>query len=98
LTNCGPPGLSTSTKAAHVGVVERLTDTSKYTGSHKERFDATGKGKGLAGRHEVADSSGYVASFKEKLDLNKDSPAGVKGGSPSPTPAAAKESSPAPAK
>jgi len=72
-----------------------LTDTSKYTGSHKERFDSSGKGKGLSGRVDVADSSGYVASFKEKLDLNKDSP--IKGGSPSPT-QAAKESSPAPAK
>ena len=26
--------------------VARLTDTSKYTGSHKERFDSSGKGKG----------------------------------------------------
>jgi len=89
LTNCGPPGLSSSTKAANVGVVERLTDTSKYTGSHKERFDATGKGKGIGGRRDVVDSSGYVASFKEKLDLNKE-PTPVKGGS--------KESSPAPGK
>lgn len=27
-----------------------MTDTSKYTGTHKERFDESGKGKGLAGR------------------------------------------------
>jgi hypothetical protein len=76
----------------------RLTDTSKYTGSHKERFDASGKGKGLEGRRDVVDGSGYVASFKDKLDLNKDSP--IKGGSPSPTPVAvaAKEASPAPSK
>jgi len=67
LTKCGTPGLSAATKAAHVGVVERLTDTSKYTGSHKERFDASGKGKGIEGRRDVADSSGYVAAFKEKL-------------------------------
>ncbi|XP_035705165.1 mucin-5AC isoform X1 [Folsomia candida] len=96
LTNCGSPSLSTATKAAHANVVDRLTDSSKYTGSHKERFDASGKGKGIEGRRDVADSSGYVASFKTKLDLNKDSP--VKGGSPSPTPVAPKESSPAPAK
>jgi len=31
-------------------VLSRLTDTSKYTGAHKSRFDASGKGKGLAGR------------------------------------------------
>ncbi len=30
-----------------------MTDTSKYTGSHKERFDESGKGKGLAGRDSV---------------------------------------------
>ena len=28
----------------------RLTDASGYTGSHKERFDADGKGKGIDGR------------------------------------------------
>jgi len=31
-------------------ILSRLTDTSKYTGAHKQRFDSTGKGKGLAGR------------------------------------------------
>ncbi|KAJ3413833.1 hypothetical protein HDV05_007433 [Chytridiales sp. JEL 0842] len=31
-------------------VFDRLTDTSGYTGSHKHRFDADGKGRGLAGR------------------------------------------------
>ena len=30
----------------------RMTDTSKYTGTHKERFDADGKGKGADGRYE----------------------------------------------
>jgi len=93
LTNCGPPSLSTSVKAAHVGVVERLTDTSKYTGSHKERFDASGKGKGIEGRRDVADSSGYVASFKNKLDLNKDGSPSPKSGSPTPV-AVPKEASP----
>nr|XP_038027042.1 tubulin polymerization-promoting protein family member 2-like [Anas platyrhynchos] len=44
------PGSAGTTKATKVGGVERLTDTSKYTGSHKERFDESGKGKGLAGR------------------------------------------------
>jgi hypothetical protein len=31
-------------------VFDRLTDTQQYTGSHKERFDSNGKGRGLAGR------------------------------------------------
>ncbi|KNE68590.1 hypothetical protein AMAG_19757 [Allomyces macrogynus ATCC 38327] len=34
-------------------VFDRLTNPSKYTGTHKERFDpATGKGRGLAGRSQ----------------------------------------------
>lgn len=31
-------------------IFDKLTDPSKYTGAHKERFDADGKGKGIAGR------------------------------------------------
>lgn len=31
-------------------IFDRLTDTSKYTGAHKARFGADGRGKGLAGR------------------------------------------------
>ena len=71
LTKCGAPGLSTATKPAHTGVVERLTDTSKYTGSHKERFDASGKGKGIEGRRDVVNDTGYVAAFKDKLTIDK---------------------------
>lgn len=47
-------------------VTDRLTDTSKYTGAHKERFDESGRGKGLAGRQNNADTSGYVTGYKEK--------------------------------
>lgn len=50
--------------------VERLTDTSKYTGSHKERFDATGKGKGIAGRKNLVDDSGYVSGYQNKDTFN----------------------------
>jgi len=35
-------------------VFDRLTNTSGYTGSHKERFNADGTGKGLAGRDTAA--------------------------------------------
>lgn len=48
----------------------RLTDVSKYTGAHKERFDAeTGKGKGIDGREYLVDdktASGYVSGYKNK--------------------------------
>ncbi|KAM6105175.1 LOW QUALITY PROTEIN: tubulin polymerization-promoting protein family member 2-like [Pterocles gutturalis] len=58
------PGSVGTTKATKVGGVERLMDTSKYTGSHKERFDESGKGKGLAGRQDLVDNSGYVRGYK----------------------------------
>ncbi|XP_028308050.1 tubulin polymerization-promoting protein family member 2 [Gouania willdenowi] len=52
------------TKVAKAAAVDRLTDASKYTGSHKERFDDSGKGKGKAGREDVPDTSGYVSAYK----------------------------------
>lgn len=42
-----------------------MTDASKYTGAHKSRFDAdTGKGKGIEGRVDKTDNSGYVGAYK----------------------------------
>lgn len=51
-------------KATKAAAVDRLTDTSKYTGSHKERFDTSGKGRGKAGRDDAVESSGYVGAYK----------------------------------
>lgn len=51
-------------KVAKAAAVDRLTDSTKYTGSHKERFDDSGKGKGKAGREEIPDTSGYVSAYK----------------------------------
>lgn len=59
-----PRPISPLQKAKTVGAVERLTDTSKYTGSHKERFDESGKGKGKSGRENIVDTSGYVSAYK----------------------------------
>ncbi|XP_033976641.1 tubulin polymerization-promoting protein family member 2 [Trematomus bernacchii] len=52
------------TKVAKAAAVDRLTDTTKYTGAHKERFDESGKGKGKVGRADVPDDSGYVGAYK----------------------------------
>ena len=52
-------------KATKSGAVDRLTDTTKYTGTHKERFDGSGKGKGIEGRKDLLDDSGYVRGFKD---------------------------------
>lgn len=41
--------------------MERLTDT-KHTGSHKERFDESGKGK--SGWENIVDTSSYVNAYK----------------------------------
>ncbi|KAK2152403.1 hypothetical protein LSH36_330g11062 [Paralvinella palmiformis] len=59
------PATHSTTKVVSTGAVDRLTDTAKFTGSHKERFDETGKGKGIAGRKDMVDTSGYVSGFKK---------------------------------
>ena len=51
---------SSGTKAEVSGIVSKMTDTSQYTGAHKERFDAEGHGKGLAGRDYVPKGQGNV--------------------------------------
>lgn len=70
LQAAGPPAAN-ATKAASDAVLSRLTDTSKYTGSHKERFDATGKGKGKEGRTDGPSKDGYVAGYKNKNTFDK---------------------------
>jgi len=48
-------------KAGGKSIFDKLTDASQYTGSHKERFDKEGKGKGLAGRDSL--SKGGVGAY-----------------------------------
>ncbi|XP_053556546.1 tubulin polymerization-promoting protein family member 3-like [Bombina bombina] len=60
-----------TTKTTTMGAVDRLTDTSKYTGTHKPRFDSSGKGKGKSGREDVVENTGYVGSYKGKDTYNK---------------------------
>ncbi|KAM9860480.1 tubulin polymerization-promoting protein family member 3 [Aulostomus maculatus] len=52
------------TKATKTAAVDRLTDTSRYTGSHKERFDESGRGRGRHGREEIVENTGYVGAYK----------------------------------
>ncbi|KAK5873470.1 hypothetical protein PBY51_018507 [Eleginops maclovinus] len=52
------------TKVAKAAALDRLTDASRYTGSHKERFDGSGRGKGREGREELVDNTGYVGAYK----------------------------------
>jgi len=41
-------------KKEGASIFDKLTDPSQYTGAHKERFNADGTGKGMAGRDSVA--------------------------------------------
>lgn len=59
VVEAGGPALI-GTKADASGIYDKLTDTSLYTGAHKERFDETGAGRGLAGRDSIALGKGYV--------------------------------------
>ncbi|RXG72178.1 TPPP family protein [Armadillidium vulgare] len=45
LRSCGAPGTSGTTAVVKNQAVDRLTDTKKYTGSHKIRADTPTKGK-----------------------------------------------------
>lgn len=58
-------------QAAKLDVTDRLTDTSKYTGAHKARFDEEGKGRGIEGRTDVPDDNGYVKAYKGKDTYDK---------------------------
>ncbi|CAM9479112.1 unnamed protein product [Chrysoparadoxa australica] len=42
-------------------IFDRLTDPSQYNGTHKHRFDESGKGLGLAGRDSVSKGKGHNA-------------------------------------
>uniref|UniRef100_UPI00358E77E9 tubulin polymerization-promoting protein family member 3-like isoform X1 n=2 Tax=Myxine glutinosa TaxID=7769 RepID=UPI00358E77E9 len=53
------------TKVKNVGAVSRLTDTSKYTGMHRLRFDEAGHGRGKAGREDIPDQRGYVEGYRD---------------------------------
>jgi hypothetical protein len=57
-----PQSSSPSKKKGGGNIFDRLTDTSQYTGAHKHRFDADGRGRGLAGRDRIATGRGYIGS------------------------------------
>ncbi|OAF71877.1 hypothetical protein A3Q56_00345 [Intoshia linei] len=59
------------TKQTNSGITKRMTDTNNYTGAHKERFDKDGKGKGIEGRENVVDDTGYVGNYKGDKSYDK---------------------------
>ena len=48
-----------------------MTDTSQYTGAHKERFDESGHGKGADGRTDAVKNTGYVGNYKGEGSYDK---------------------------
>nr|XP_027218376.1 TPPP family protein CG45057-like [Penaeus vannamei] len=71
LKDCGSPAITGTTNVVKSSAVDRLTDTKKFTGSHKLRFDSTGRGKGMAGRKDLPDNSGYVSGYRNKNTYDK---------------------------
>ncbi|MEQ2161576.1 hypothetical protein GOODEAATRI_010876 [Goodea atripinnis] len=68
---CSISSVENYQRAVASPTVSRLTDTTKFTGSHKERFDKTGRGKGKAGRVDIVDTSGYVSGYKHRGTYEK---------------------------
>lgn len=66
MASCGPPATSKTTPMSTGGAVSRLTDHTKYTGTHKLRFDDSGKGRGKEGRVDKPNTDGYVQGYKEQ--------------------------------
>lgn len=56
-------------------VLERLTNPSNYTGSHKHRFDSDGRGRGIVGRRDVV---AYTGSVNAPLITDAPSPTSPK--------------------
>jgi len=71
INSTGGPSLAGVTTTANKNITERMTDTSQYTGAHKERFDAEGQGKGKGGRVDEASNSGYVGNYKGENTYDK---------------------------
>ncbi|XP_036702519.1 LOW QUALITY PROTEIN: tubulin polymerization-promoting protein-like [Balaenoptera musculus] len=64
LTEGKAPIISGVTKAISLLTVSRLMTRTSSRGSHKERLDPSGRGKGRAGRVDLVDESGYVPGYK----------------------------------
>ncbi|CAF0893540.1 unnamed protein product [Rotaria sp. Silwood1] len=58
------PSLNHVTETTNKEITDRMTDTTHYTGTHKERFDEEGYGKGKEGRSDDIEATGYVQGFK----------------------------------
>lgn len=65
------PSTKGTTGVANKESVAKMTNVENYTGSHKERFNADGTGKGAEGRSDKVDNSGYVGNYKGENTYDK---------------------------
>ncbi|KAJ8611558.1 hypothetical protein CTAYLR_010178 [Chrysophaeum taylorii] len=65
----GEPVLDRAPRAHHT-IYDRLTDTSLYTGAHRQRFDDLGRGRGLKGRDYTSKTGGVPARSPSSFDGN----------------------------
>ena len=63
LSSVSGPSTAGTTGVANANNVARMTDTKNYTGAHKERFGDDGKGKGIEGRVDKSNNTGYVQGY-----------------------------------
>jgi len=79
LQHFSPPAAESSGKKKGT-IVDRMTDSSAYTGTHKHRFDEAGHGRGLEGRDRTG------AAFHSKVPnafVDPDAPSEVSSEGPS---------------
>jgi len=65
MTKSAPKKKGVAKKKDGPSIFDKLTDTSQYTGAHKQRFDSTGKGRGLAGRDSGGVDRGRVSDLSQ---------------------------------
>ena len=53
----------------YLNIFEKLTDTSRYTGTHKHRFDDHGRGRGRSGRTQEGEK---IADLSEIMNRKQD--------------------------
>ena len=67
------PKKSTAAATGKVSIFDKLTDPTQYTGAHKQRFDAGGNGRGMAGRDAASGmeyGGGRVSSLAQITRTN----------------------------
>merc|ERR1711892_99867 len=71
LVACGPPAITGGTKTVKSAALRRLTDSSAFSGTQRQRFDSPGRGKGKDSCDETKSDKG-IKSKKGVLATKKE--------------------------